>query len=362
MGQRGGDAARSGTRGAQVVGIASYGRKGASARVRMYEWFDHFGLDADTYSYADLASNSARQLLKHPFSAFRAEIGLRSLVRRVDRRKLGVFLSKQASPFSTGDLESALLDAAGRGVYDFDDAIWLDDRSGVYKSFSKARIWARSVASADVIIAGNEMLASKAREEAGSRADIRVIPSCVEPTHYRVKEDYALAGPPTAVWMGSPSTEMYLLTIAGALIEAHRRLDLRLRLVSSGNRSLGDLDHMIERVQWTPDVSQELADADFGLMPLENTPYAQGKCAYKLLQYGAAGLPAVGSPVGANVAAMEGLGQVPAASMSDWFSTIRELVSMSSKEREQCGSAGRAGVVRLYSFSAWADAWSDAAL
>ncbi len=39
---------------------------------------------------------------------------------------------------------------------------------------------------------------------------------------------------------------------------------------------------------------------DVGLMPLDDSPFSQGKCGLKILQYHAAGLPVVCSPVGAN--------------------------------------------------------------
>ncbi len=39
-------------------------------------------------------------------------------------------------------------------------------------------------------------------------------------------------------------------------------------------------------------------------MPLDDTPWERGKCAYKLLQVMAAGKPVIASPVGANRAAV----------------------------------------------------------
>ena len=72
-------------------------------------------------------------------------------------------------------------------------------------------------------------------------------------------------------------------------------------MISGGNRSLGTLDGMIERVEWSPrGFAAELAAADVGLAPLRDDEFARGKYAYKSIQYGAAALPIVGSPVGTN--------------------------------------------------------------
>ena len=52
---------------------------------------------------------------------------------------------------------------------------------------------------------------------------------------------------------------------------------------------------------WTPENEiSEINDFDIGIMPLVNDEWSSGKCGAKLLQYMAAGIPAVVSPVGVN--------------------------------------------------------------
>ena len=46
--------------------------------------------------------------------------------------------------------------------------------------------------------------------------------------------------------------------------------------------------------------SDALREMDAGLMPLPDTEWARGKCAFKLLLYYATGIPAVASPIGMN--------------------------------------------------------------
>ena len=45
---------------------------------------------------------------------------------------------------------------------------------------------------------------------------------------------------------------------------------------------------------------ENISKFDIGIMPLEDSPWEQGKCAYKLIQYMACGIPVVASAVGMN--------------------------------------------------------------
>lgn len=341
-----------------IHAVTPYGRSGGSSRVRVFDWLDHLHLEAVSHDYAGLAANTPRVLGTHPLSAIRAELDLRNL--RSEVRHTTLILSRQASPFSRGRLEEGLLSGASRGVYDFDDSLLDVVSSGFPQSlFSKSRIWLRAIRSADVVIAGNDYLAGQASKVVGSNR-IVVIPSCVDPSKYGVKKNFEIGGAPRAVWLGSPSTEKHLLTAADALLSIHESHGLRLSLISSGNRDLGPLSRMVDRVEWRPGVTQVLAEADLGLMPLPDTPFTRGKCAYKLLQYGASALPAIASPVGVNRDLINAGGAVGAQTTSEWVEALTVVLEETPAQRSLRGQAARAVVTTHFSFSAWEDAWFDA--
>jgi glycosyltransferase involved in cell wall biosynthesis len=81
---------------------------------------------------------------------------------------------------------------------------------------------------------------------------------------------------------------------------------------------------------------------DVGLMPLEDDAWTRGKCSFKMLQYMAAGLPAVVSPVGMNrdVLAL-GESGIPAAGVDDWIDALRVLAADPDR-RARLGATGRA--------------------
>jgi glycosyltransferase involved in cell wall biosynthesis len=269
-------------------------------------------------------------------------------------------MSREATPFSRGGVEARLLRAARHSTYDFDDAIWADDRGGIHRMLSKPRVWARSVETADCVFAGSDYRAAAAPR---FNRNVVMIPSCVEPDDYECPSSYELDDSPILVWLGSPNTEHHLTVIADALLQLNKRRGTRLKVISSGDRPLGPLAAMTDRVEWNlVHVGKHLATSAIGLAPLREDPYSLGKCAYKLLQYGAAGLPIVASPVGANGAAVNALGGLAATTQSEWVDAVGSILDDSAESRAAMGARARAGVRQGYSFAAWSARWRNAVL
>jgi glycosyltransferase involved in cell wall biosynthesis len=343
---------------ADAVLVAPYGPAGASTRVRGLDWFDHVGLRPELKTYLGTQDTTPSTLLRRPASVVRAEGRIRLWARGRGRGPL--LLLRNATPLSNGGVERRLLRSSTHGVYDFDDALMVQQPGLAASVFSRARVWRRAVQAADTVIAGNDYLADAASDLA---SDVVVVPTCVEPTVYRIKTDYAVGDPPRAVWVGSPSTEVYLRGIAPALLAEHRRSGMRVTVISAGAASLDGLEIMTDRVEWREDIAEStLADADLGLMPLSDGPWERGKCAYKLLQYGAAGLPAVGSPVGANRPVLEMLDGLASTGLDEWSDALAMLVSESAERRQARGRAAAVAVIEHFSFGRWAETWRRAVL
>ncbi len=88
--------------------------------------------------------------------------------------------------------------------------------------------------------------------------------------------------------------------MAGPLRElASRHPDFKLIVVADRPPRLEGLP--LEFRRWSLEGELEcFRDIGIGLMPLDDTPWTRAKCAFKLLQYMALGVPAVVSPVGMN--------------------------------------------------------------
>lgn len=338
--------------------FSMYSAQAGSTRVRIYDWLNHLKLEAEEHPYAGLPNAGVGTLSHHPGKVLRAEWSSRT--GKTSGRR--VLMSREASPFSRGEVEERILRMAGHSAYDFDDALF-HDTSIRRRAFGGARKFERAVRAADTVIAGNEYLAEWA---AAFNEDVRIIPSCVEPGDYCLVDHAARSrATPTLVWLGSASTEQYLVPLIDQLLTVHGVTGARLKLISSphDNPELAALAPMLDRVAWAADTfAAELSEADVALAPLDDTPYARGKCAYKILQYGAAGLTVVGTPVGANALALSRVGGRAVTAARDWGDALGEALAEPAERREVAGRQARRAIEEHYSFAAWADQWRDAVL
>jgi glycosyltransferase involved in cell wall biosynthesis len=236
---------------------------------------------------------------------------------------------------------------AGRVVYDIDDAVFLRRPRKIGQA--PGRSWFRrhkffnSCRIADLVTAGNSWLA----EVAGRAARrVEVVPTSVVATA-EARRDGAW-DPRTVVWIGLPENLVYLEHVREALRRcAGGATPSRLRVVSS--RFPDWPEFPVEAVQWSPQTEDRtIASAGVGIMPLTDDDWARGKCAFKLLQYMAQGLPCVASPVGANRdVVVDGETGFFAADTEEWQRALSALTGDVERSRTM-GSAGLRRVRRLY--------------
>jgi glycosyltransferase involved in cell wall biosynthesis len=98
----------------------------------------------------------------------------------------------------------------------------------------------------------------------------------------------------------------------------------------------------VQECRWSENrQAVDLATSDIGLAPLPDNRFTKGKCGFKILQYAAAGLPVVASPVGANAEYIQdGTDGFHAVDSSAWIEKI-SLLLKDSELREQMGWEGR---------------------
>jgi hypothetical protein len=270
--------------------------------------------------------------------------GLRELVRRAALFDL-VWLQKKLPGF----LDYLVWRRLGVPlVFDFDDAICYRafPKRGSYYWPRRARRFRRITRLAAGVTCGNGYLSSLL--PSGYGAPVLIYPSPV-PIDVPRRDYVAASGPLRLGWIGDGGNLGTLARVApelAALSEKHRFV---LRVIS--DRPFFAPGVNVENVPWSlTGQSSALAELDFGLMPLiADSPFDRGKCAYKVLQYMAAGVVPVAEAVGMNCEVIDhrrnGL-LVPQG--GSWESALDTALCL---RREALGRMGTAALERAAAFS-----------
>jgi glycosyltransferase involved in cell wall biosynthesis len=231
-------------------------------------------------------------------------------------------------------------------VFDFDDAIYLHhDARASLGSQARLRKFKAVTRAADLVIAGNPFLAAKA---AAFNPNVAIVPSSVPTRGVPVRSGAASGERVTIGWIGTSGNLHHLEMITPALRELSKETPMTLRVVSDRSSGLAGLP--LEFVKWSLD-SQEAAVAafDIGVMPLPATPFSEGKCGYKALQYMAAAVPPVVSDVGVNREIVEHRRSgLVLAEPADFLGALRELIQRPSF-RDELGRNARERAEGRYS-------------
>lgn len=224
-------------------------------------------------------------------------------------------------------------------IFDFDDAIYLRQRfNGVD----------RILRNVDGVFCGNNVIAEYARK---FNENVFIINTPVDTDRFvprnNKKTDQIVIG-----WSGTSGNYHSLYSIEEVLSQILKISDNVKLLISSNAPPKFKLitDDKIHYIPWSPENEVEVFQMmDIGIMPLEDTPWNRGKCAYKMLLYLSCGIPVVVSPVGMNAEIFE-YGNIgyPAKSTSDWADALFTLVE-DEKLRKEYGDQGRKLVVNRYS-------------
>ncbi len=230
---------------------------------------------------------------------------------------------------------------ASKLIFDFDDALYIDF------PWSTRQLCRH----ADVVLAANKVLAKYARQYSNH---VFVVPTSIDLKLYQPPErapanrDAAVIG-----WIGTRWNLGYLRMLEAPLSRLIASFDFVLTLItdpsSAGEVSLPP-EIPLRVVPWTlGDFVQNLSTCDVGICPLPDNPWTQGKSSYKVLEYMALGIPAVASPVGGIIDAIEpGADGYFATSGDDWYIHLRDLLEDPNLRREM-GRAGRRKVEARFS-------------
>jgi hypothetical protein len=234
---------------------------------------------------------------------------------------------------------------AKKVIFDFDDAVMYDNRHPEKKPSRRkhTKPFERTVKLAKMVIAGNPYLAEHAQR---LNPNVEILPTGLDTNAYKLKAAPKNDGKVRLVWIGSHSTLGYLEQIKSALEEIGSRFDnVVLRIICDKFIHMRNIP--IEKCTWSEQTQiRDLVTSDIGLAPLPDNRFTKGKCGFKILQYNAASLPVIASPVGVNADYIqEGVTGFLAGDCSDWIQKISVLLK-ESELRKKMGLAASKEVQR----------------
>jgi glycosyltransferase involved in cell wall biosynthesis len=229
-------------------------------------------------------------------------------------------------------------------IYDYDDAIMYSSNNPGRNSASHLSSFRRSAKLADVVIAGNSYLAEHARR---FNAEVKILPTGLNTKAYMVENKAKDDGRIRLVWIGSRSTLQYLAEIKPALEQIGLCYDnVVLRIICDDFFNLKNME--VEKRRWSLGTQvEDLTTSHIGLAPLPDNRFTRGKCGFKILQYQAANLPVIASPVGVNSEYVcNGITGFHALNGQEWIDRISELID-NIELRNKMSEAGGAQAQRF---------------
>ncbi|MEP1201232.1 glycosyltransferase family 4 protein [Tateyamaria sp.] len=264
-----------------------------------------------------------------------------------------IWLHCELFPYLPGLVEKLSIWPGKPIVFDFDDAIFhnydLHPRRQL-RAFLGRKLYT-TIGAAEMAFCGNNYLAEYARPLC---TGTKIVPTVVDteifyPSPREQPEDCPLR----VGWIGTPSTwNDYLRKKLPMLKEVAASVSGQIAVM--GAHKNAEAHPLLDLVQWSEAGEVPFLQAlDIGIMPLTDTPWARGKCGYKLIQYMACGLPVVASPVGVNRDIVEhGVNGFLAESDDDWRTAIETLLR-DPDLRRRMGVAGRLKVEQNFSLHTW---------
>lgn len=338
----------------RILVLTKYPRMGASSRLRTLQYIPLLQEQGFEFTVQSLFDDTYLQNLYSHRRRSKSSIfklySKRFLTLFAIKSYDAIWIEKEIFPYLPAFAEQALVLFGVNYVVDYDDAIFhnYDLSDNKFIRFFLAKKIDKVMKNASYVFAGNSYLAERARLAGAKR--IQPLPTVVDHLRYQ-KSHQLIKDVLTVGWIGSPSTQKYIVDILPELLKVHQQHPFHLLLVGATSEIYQDLIGLdVDVRDWDEQTETELISImDIGIMPLEDGPWERGKCGYKLIQYMACEVPVVASDVGVNyeVIGDETAGLL-AKKASDWSDMLLKLLG-STELRKSYGRAGRSIVESKYS-------------
>lgn len=334
----------------KLVYFTKYSKNGASSRLRSYQYIpllEKEGFEVSVFSLFDenyVNSLEDNKILNLNFFKF---YFIRFLELFTVYKYDIVIIEKELFPYFFSWFERIFWLFGVKYIVDYDDAIFHNydlSKNKIVSILLKNKINTVMKLS-NCVLAGNSYLAERAKVAGAQKIIIQ--PTVIDIDRYKVKTNHKntkiIIG-----WIGSPTTFKYVKKIKDIFKELSAKYDLEFQIVGAKND--GAFGKNVKFISWSEENEVTLiSQFDIGIMPLENSPWELGKCAYKLIQYMGCALPVVASAVGMNNEVVDnGKNGFLVTTKQEWLEKLSLLIE-NEILRKQFGKQGRIDIETKYS-------------
>lgn len=338
----------------KVLALTRYSALGASSRVRTYQFVEALHGHGVNVTVAPLLDDLylRRLYAKQPLSYTHVMRRYAERVRGMRRAKQYdvVWFEKEMLPWVPARVERALLGNLPY-VVDYDDATFhsYDRHPNPLVRRTMGQKIDAIMARARTVVVGNDYLGNRAR--AAGAAHVEWVPSVVPFAKYWPVDPPTEDRPFVVGWIGSPGSQHLLESARTVLAELAATPNTIVRLIGANADALPGIPHETRPWSEAGEVD-EIRQLSVGIMPVPDTPWNRGKCGYKLVQYLAAGVPVVASPLGINrTIVRHGENGFWADTAEQWRDALQALRQNPQRAFEM-GSVGRDDIRKTYTVEA----------
>ena len=315
-----------------LIFFTKYTDRGPSSRYRTFQYKQYFDIDFNVESYPLFNNDYIDNLYNNKNISF-SDIIKAYLLRTfrvlslLGTKKL-VFIEYELFPYFPPFFEYLLFKTNVKVILDYDDAIF--HNYDKHTSCLVRRIFSNKILSiakfSSLIITGSPYLSNYFLQY---HKNVVEIPTSIRLEKY-ISKPKNLNSLIIIGWIGSKSTSINLIYLR-EVIEKMETLNPNVCFTFMGFDKLLESDFPFSNVKFVEWSEEEeiafLSNIDLGIMPLRDTPFNQGKCGFKLIQYMAMGKPTISTPLMANVKINRNNQNMFASSIDEWFDCINNYIN-----------------------------------
>ena len=264
-----------------------------------------------------------------------------------------VYIFMWVTPLGSTLFERLVRKFSGNLVYDFDDAIFLDNTDKL-KSMNLDHVRKSDTKKSRFLISSSDhvILSSPFHLDYCKQLNINhsatYIPCSIDTNRLTTKKTDDTNKKIVLGWTGTFSSIIWLDLLRDILIELNKTEQFKVLLITNFDYNLPGID--LDVIRW--DIESEVEDLhkiDIGLYPLSRDKWSLGKGGLKVLQYMSIGIPSVATNYGTAINIIEnGETGFLVDGQDEWISVLKKLIN-NAELRVRIGKYARDQVVKNYS-------------